>query len=284
MGVGTKCKRKRLVASTSLDTFDSDDNAGRTRQRRRTRTVEGGSDSDGDCDSDCDKGLNIVRDRIIHNVSLILKGKFHRGILTQRAREVGLDRPGSGSGPTTGNVIFNICGQIGAEDIQRVLAQPYVSRADTYFYCNQFSLVFVVGLTTLAGAQRNQQKPNNTEILDYAALREFVSKQHFQPPPVHSCIGFIHPSAYEALNSMLEIVHFVLFTEAVHVADSRYRNKPPYHTATVQLSHNQRLRAGILDKLVNLQLQEATIKSISIVFDKRSNSMKLIIRVRFRCV
>ena len=223
------------------------------------------------------------RDLAIQNVSQVLRGKFHKGILAQS----------SVNGSRSRNIaIFNICGQMSSDLVLHVLLQPFVLLDHTYFYCNQFCLVLEIGLNLLESAKCKAPKPlqlkdsnrNNgtagsNEIVDSVAFREYSTSEQFKPPKVDSCVGFIHPKAYNSLNFLLEIISFILLTAEVEVHSSFYQNKPPFHTIIVQLAQNQILPARILEKIKSIGTGNTTIRTMVVVFHKASNSMRLICRV-----
>ena len=227
------------------------------------------------------------RDLAIRHLSKILQDKFHKGVLAQNTWGNGVI-PGS---KNRNIVIFNICGQMSSALIDQVLSQSFVVRDETYFYCNQFSLVFEIGLKLEKPVEYTvRSKPENkqtigfgpvsaNEIVQTKAFREWVTSQKFQPPPVDACVGFIHPNAYNALNYLLEIVYFLLVTADVIVTSSFYKQKQPFHTAIIQLAQNQILPVTTLEKIKNLNVGTTTVKALSIVFHKASNSMRLIVRV-----
>lgn len=201
----------------------------------------------------------------INELAKLLDGKYRKGVLVNKNED---------------HVIFNVCTQLKLEDIERVLERSFVVRDETRFYCNQYSLVFEVGLN-LNGREEVGGK-TKSNALNWVSLREYAASESFEPPPINSCIGYIPPAVYEALTGLLEIVHFVLFTAKIDFSESLYQTKTPYYNVIVQLASNQTLKVDPLITVKQLCLDTVKIKSIALVFDKGSNAMKLIMRVQVR--
>ena len=223
--------------------------------------------------------IRISQTEAINKLAKLLVGKFHKGVLVDKHEK---------------HVIFNICTQLKIDDINSVTKQSFVRQKDTRFYCNQYSLVFEIGLN-LDGAVKPGQSSLKSKALavagagtgtgpalDWVSLREFAKSESFDSPPINSCIGFIPPPAYEALNSLLEIIHFVLFTARVDIQESLYQTKKPYYNIIVQLAPNQTLKVLPLLQIKQLGLDRVAIKTIALVFDKGSNALKVIVRVQLR--
>lgn len=197
----------------------------------------------------------------IEKISTILKDKYHKGILTQASK---------------GTVIFNICVQLSAEDVGRVLQLDFVDPGRSLLFCNQYSMVFEVGCSV--GKRPRASTLDEDVVPDWKGLRDFLNHGNFTPPELKEMKEYIAPSAHESLNTILETVQLTLFSAGIRTNSCQYRHKKPYYTIVIKLESNQVIAAPVLGKLRKYGTK--AIKSIQLTFDKISNSIKLIFKVR----
>lgn len=198
----------------------------------------------------------------IETVSTILKDKYHKGILTQASK---------------GTVIFNICVQLSVEDVGRVLRLDFVDPERSLLFCNQFSLVFEVAVDKEPKRARTTSSDEDV-VPDWKGLRDFLNHGDFTPPGSKEMKEYIPPSARETMDTILETVQLTLFSAGIRTKSCQYRHKKPYYTIVIRLEPNQVVGALVLGKIRAFGTK--AIKSIKLAFDKSSNSINIILKVR----
>lgn len=208
----------------------------------------------------------LSKSEATHELCKVLKDKYRKPVLSNEGGSA---------------LIFNICTRLCIEDVEKVLDRPYVDSTTAKLRCNQYSLSLHLKLDMSRPFLDPGSRHNTQFALDWVALREFAKAKTYEPPAISSCLGVFHATAYEALNSILEIIHFVLFTANVQTVESIYQNKKPFYNVIIRLSVDQVIPATILVKIKSLRFEKGKLKALSLVFDKNTNSMKIIARIKF---
>lgn len=203
-----------------------------------------------------------AKQEAIQSLCHILKDKYRKPVLSNEEADT---------------VIFNLCSQLCIDDVQQVLRSPHVEVYGVKLFCNQYSLTLEVKLD-LSRKVKLKEKPHCA--LNLAELREFAKAKTYDPPPISSCLGYLHHGAYETLNAIAEVIHFVLFTGKVKTESSIYQNKKPFYNVIVRIAADQVIPANLMLQLKKLTFEKGKLKTVSLVFDKTLNSMKVIIRVK----